>query len=52
MNIELDLLARERMNLALLQNRIPLIQKLQIVNKTEDHLEDLKLKIKSIQKVC
>ncbi|MDT0687674.1 DUF4011 domain-containing protein [Autumnicola psychrophila] len=45
MNIQLDLLARERMNLALLQNRIPLIQKLQIGNDTEDHLENLKLKI-------
>ncbi|WZL90623.1 DUF4011 domain-containing protein [Salinimicrobium sp. 3283s] len=47
MNIQLELLARERMNLALLQNRIPLIQKLQIGNDTEEHLENLKLKIKS-----
>lgn len=47
MNIQLELLARERMNLALLQNRIPLIQKIQIANNTEDHLENLKLKIKS-----
>lgn len=47
MNILLDLSVRERMNLALLQNRIPLIQKLQIVNQSEDQLENLKLKIKS-----
>ena len=47
MKIQLELFARERMNLALLQNRIPLISQLQIINDCENQLENLKLEISS-----
>ena len=47
MNIQLDLLVRERINLALLQNRVPLIQRLQIINSSENQLENMKLQVTS-----
>lgn len=47
MNIEIQVLAKDRLNLALLQNKIPLIQSIELVNNGQEPIENLKLKITS-----
>lgn len=47
MTIQLDVMAMERINLALLQNRIPLIQNINIINSGDQHYENLSVQVKS-----